>query len=249
MPCFKPLRNYLLKITNKLIIYYNIKGKFLEVGCGDGFLTEFLAKKGFSGKALDLSEEAVQLTRKRVERYQIVVQKQDIVSSEEIGTYDLIILLDVLEHIEKDQITIEKITQLLRKDSFIIVSVPIKKKEWRWDDENYGHYRRYEIQEIRNLFSHCGLQILVIWDITFPFIWALRRIYTRLLKPKQIVYRKEATKRSAFESSAGTGIMMKILERIPLWEFFFLIQDFFREKLYGCNVLILARRSSDKDSV
>jgi SAM-dependent methyltransferase len=248
MPCFKPLREYLIKLTNLLINSYEIKGTFLEIGCGDGFFTEFLAKKGFSGKAIDLSEEAIRITGERVASYDIVVQKQDILFLEEVSMYDLIISYDVLEHIEEDQITMEKIAKLLNDNGFVIASFPVKRKEWRWDDDNYGHCRRYEIEEIKKIFYQSGLKIVVIWDITFPFIWALRRVYTSMMKPKRSSSnRKEATRKSAFESSAGSGFMMKIAETLLPWKLLFFIQDFFRGKMYGCNVLILAHRLDKKD--
>ena len=44
---FKPMKNYMFFLTNKLIKKYNIKSPFLDAGGGKGDVSLFLLRKGF----------------------------------------------------------------------------------------------------------------------------------------------------------------------------------------------------------
>ena len=55
------LRTYPIKKNRKKI-------KVLDLGCGGGNNTEFLAKEGFDVYAVDGSKEAINLTKKRVSK-------------------------------------------------------------------------------------------------------------------------------------------------------------------------------------
>lgn len=247
MPCFRPSKKYLVKLTSKLIDSFQITEPFLEVGCGDGAFTELFAQRNWSGKSIDLSGRAVTTTRSRLadsyELNKIRVEKQDFIEMEASEKYNLVIMYDVLEHIHDDTLALRKLRNVILPNGYLLISFPVKMKEWRWDDENYGHFRRYEQDEIRGMFNQNGFEIVVQWDITFPVIWALRRLYTRVNKPDLAESSVEMrTECSAFESSAGTGIAYKIIERLPIWWLLFGIQDLFIEKNYGCNTLLLVKR-------
>ena len=51
MPCFKPLKNDLLRKTEQLIDDFRLTGPFLEIGCGDGTFTVGMAARGWNGVA------------------------------------------------------------------------------------------------------------------------------------------------------------------------------------------------------
>lgn len=245
MPCFSPLKDHLLMLSASLMDTHGIKGTFLEIGCGDGFFTEFLSGRGLSGKAIDLSARAVSATRNRVSTPDIVVRQENFMASDDGSLYDLILFHDVLEHVQNDCLFLSKISESLTGGGAVLCSFPVKMREWRWDDDNYGHYRRYEPEALHDLFADAGLCIVVVWDMTFPFIWLMRRVYTRFLKPPESGRKREkSTEMSAFESSAGSGLLMRVAERVFPWKILFRIQDFFREKILGCNVLVLARKGS-----
>ena len=57
--------------------------------------------------------------------------------------YDLIILLDVLEHIEKSKAFMTKVSKLLNNHGSVIVGVPAYQKLWSKHDEQLLHFRRY----------------------------------------------------------------------------------------------------------
>ena len=68
----------------KVLENTDVKGKtVLEIGCGSGFLSVLLAKKGASVTAVDISEEAVETTKTNAETNgtKITILKSDLFSS------------------------------------------------------------------------------------------------------------------------------------------------------------------------
>lgn len=58
MANFKPLNNYSLFILDKFINSYHLKPPFLDIACGNGYLSEFLARRGWGGKAIIIPEDS-----------------------------------------------------------------------------------------------------------------------------------------------------------------------------------------------
>lgn len=245
MPCFKPLKDYLLSLTEELIDEHSITGPFLEIGCGDGSLTELLCRKGMSGLAIDLSDRAVAVTSGKIGdcNGHVEVARSDLFSVDGSKIYNTILIYDVLEHIEDDAAVVCKIKELLRCGGFLLVSVPTRMSEWRWDDELYGHVRRYDEGRLRSLFDEGELKIICQWDITFPFIYILRRMYTAIIRPPtDLGTRAQRTEASAFHSASGQGLLQDLVAFLPVWKALFTIQNMFRTKGRGCNTLMLVRR-------
>jgi 2-polyprenyl-3-methyl-5-hydroxy-6-metoxy-1,4-benzoquinol methylase len=74
----------------------------LEIGCGTGKNTEWLATKASHVTAVDLSEEMLALARQKVQSAHVVFKPADITQPWHFanGLYDLISFSLVLEHIE-----------------------------------------------------------------------------------------------------------------------------------------------------
>lgn len=72
---------------------------------------------------------------------------------------DTLMLLDVLEHIEDDEKFLMLLHKKLKTGGKVIVTVPAFQSLWSSEDDAAGHFRRYRIQEIKQLFSNCGFNI------------------------------------------------------------------------------------------
>ena len=123
------------------------------------------------------------------------------------------------------------------------MTVPVKKHEWRWDDNFYGHITRYEMDELVNFLSENGFRVVENWDCTFPFFWALRRAYTRLLSPQSTheYTPQERTLKSSHNSAWNQyGWLSAIMENRVIWKLLLLFQRLFRHSRFGFERLIIA---------
>lgn len=158
---------------------YKLSGPFLDAGCGIGDVSRYLAVKGWHGEAIDFSDAALEQARKNLAPFPLVKVSQKSIFDED-GKFNAIFLWDVLEHIKDDEAVLEKLSSLLLPGGHLLIAVPSNPREWRWDDDFYGHFRRYTRKEINEKLTRAGLSPLVNFDFTYPVFWAMRRAYTWL---------------------------------------------------------------------
>jgi hypothetical protein len=79
----------------------------------------------------------------------------------EEARYDLILLMDVLEHIQDDLAALRLAASKCRENGYLFITVPALQWLWSPHDEFLGHYRRYSVGSMRSLLAGCaGLEIL-----------------------------------------------------------------------------------------
>jgi SAM-dependent methyltransferase len=218
MANFVPLKNYMLYCLDRFIGQHGLTDPFLEIGCGKGEVSAHLARRGWRGTAIDFSDAAIAQARAMLAPYpEIAVRKQPL--SEVTGSWNTIILWDVLEHIDDDAAALRAIERLLRPGGRLLIAVPSNPREWRWDDDFYGHYRRYTVDDLGRRLTGAGFAPVVFWDFTFPVFWAMRRVYTRLKRAVPVAADKEAsTKASATRNAWDVPFLSRMLDRTAaLW--------------------------------
>jgi SAM-dependent methyltransferase len=102
--------------------------------------------------------------------------------------FDLIVLLDVLEHIAEDAATLRTLRGLLAPGGYVIITVPAFQFLWSRHDVEHHHRRRYAASGLRNLVQESGLRIQLLsyynaW--LFPLI-ALIRLAHRVFASRQV---------------------------------------------------------------
>jgi SAM-dependent methyltransferase len=99
----------------------------LEVGSGLGYLTYSLNKAGYSTTGLDLSEEAVEKAR---QKYGNFYEAGDLfkVAETRKGTYNCVIMTELIEHVENPKSFIVAALSLLKEGGKLIMTTPNKTK-------------------------------------------------------------------------------------------------------------------------
>jgi SAM-dependent methyltransferase len=219
MANFRPLKQHMFLCLDRFIAQYGLHGPFLEVGCGRGDVSAHLARRhGWSGLAIDFSDAAIaQATQTLARHGDVVVRRQAL--AEVRGSYACILAWDVLEHIEDDRGALRTLEALLAPGGQLLLAVPSNPREWRWDDDFYGHFRRYTVAELRAKLAEAGLQPQAFWDFTFPLYWSMRRAYTRIKAPAGMRSDKAAaTMASATVNAWSLPLLSGVLDRTaPLW--------------------------------
>ncbi|MEO6579588.1 MAG: class I SAM-dependent methyltransferase [Sphingomicrobium sp.] len=151
--------------------------RILEIGCGTGHNLAMLGKFG-RVEANELDDAARALSSKRLGRPVEPGALPDL-SAFPAGSYDLIALLDVLEHVPDDATALTAIMERLKPGGKLIVTVPANQWMWSAHDVAHHHHRRYSKSGLAEVAKRSGFKIDLISPfnaILFPLIAAARLV-------------------------------------------------------------------------
>jgi SAM-dependent methyltransferase len=248
MANFQPLKKYMFYCLDRCIAMEHLEAPFLDIGCGLGDVSVHMAKKGWSGLAIDYSEVAVTRAMQALAPYPCVTaRKGELLSLE--GSFKTIFLWDVLEHIEDDAGALKKLSKLLAPGGKLLLAVPSNPREWRWDDAFYGHFRRYTKEDMSRKLMDAGMKPVLFWDFTFPIFWILRRMYTLVKHPPKVneADKEERTKESSTVNAWDIpGISFLLDHSTLLWHLIYAVQfSIFRNRTkQGHEFFVLAERDA-----
>jgi SAM-dependent methyltransferase len=150
--------------------------RILDVGCGAGVFFEALEPFG-DVQGIESDPAAAEQSG----QWRRCIHVGELDGTFQPGCcFDLILLLDVLEHLPRPEDALRRAAELLAPDGRILVTVP--SFDWLWtshDDLNH-HLKRYTASEIRSMFERVGLTPL-----------ETRYLFQSLLLPKLLVRLKE----------------------------------------------------------
>ena len=156
------------------------RARILEVGCGTGSNLTMLQRFG----RLDAIEPDRGARALASRRGGIRVAGGLLPDEAEIedAAYDLIVLLDVLEHIPDDAGTLRLLARKLRPGGRLLVTVPATPWLWSSHDVAHHHQRRYTARGLAKVLGQGGFRIVHrshFNTVLFPLI-ALVRLVNRL---------------------------------------------------------------------
>lgn len=94
----------------------------LDIGCGDGRLAEALIKQGHTVTGLDINETAIDQAEKRG----LKVVRADLEKTWPVDSarYDIVLMLDVLEHVVDQNHLLAESRRVLKVDGRLIIAYP-----------------------------------------------------------------------------------------------------------------------------
>jgi 2-polyprenyl-3-methyl-5-hydroxy-6-metoxy-1,4-benzoquinol methylase len=156
-------------------------GNTLDAGCGIGEYSIFLAEQGHKVTAFDPSPFAVRtLLEMGGAKLGIDVQINTIEGYHPSEKFDNIINIEVIEHIEFDEIAIKKLYSLLKNGGSLVISAPATPFLFSEADRISGHYRRYYFENFKKTLCDAGFEVLQIKRYGFPVLFAytlLRKVF------------------------------------------------------------------------
>ena len=97
----------------------------LDLGCGDGYLSYLIAKKGIPVTSIDLSANRLEKFKTQADQLKIRQIEGDITNVDlPSESYDLVVSSEVIEHIRDYQMVLKEAYRLLKKEGCFIVTVP-----------------------------------------------------------------------------------------------------------------------------
>lgn len=133
-------------------------GRVLELGCGTGrFMAGFGARPG-SYVGVDAFENSIQVAVSR-QSGGILLRGDVCAVPLEDGCFDLVVSMDVLEHVDPDAFLSEA-HRLVRPGGRMVLSVPAGPRLWSEADKVAGHRCRYTLRMIKAELDRQGWRLL-----------------------------------------------------------------------------------------
>jgi|GEM_PF-1983345 2-polyprenyl-3-methyl-5-hydroxy-6-metoxy-1,4-benzoquinol methylase len=172
----------------------------LDVGCAEGELAAALAKQGHRVTAADISQAFLEQARKRAigEGTAVATVLLDIERPPDQAmekTFDLIYLMDVLEHLRNPAQGLASLRAMLRDNGTLVLHTPNlctpsgvyryakfrKRRENFFRPENLGdlHLQGWDYQTLEKTLNFAGLRVrdvlptVVSLPVLYRFAWAL----------------------------------------------------------------------------
>jgi len=161
-----------------------------DIGCGHGAVQRQLTRStAWIVDGCDLNDEAIARNaghRGRTLNYNIFDK-----SPELRGRYDVVFLLDVIEHVKDPVAFLNAAAYYLKPTGVVVINVPSVPSLTSAYDKIVGHLRRYTKSSLRKDVSDAGLETIRItyWGISLLPVLALRKLLMSFTRPENIIAR------------------------------------------------------------
>lgn len=150
--------------------------RVLEIGCGAGATLAWLKSRGGcdSTTGVEMFESAAALARTRVDRVIVANAEQWIAEPGDVGPFDLVLCLDVLEHMVDPWAFVAQLERLIAPGGHLVCSIPnvryykvlrdlVFKGQWRYREDGIldrTHLRFFTREGALQLASTPSLKLL-----------------------------------------------------------------------------------------
>jgi SAM-dependent methyltransferase len=210
--------------------------EILDIGCGTGTMVIHLGRYG-RVFGVDMDNEAVGYCRDR--GLDTVMQASAGKLPFGDDAFDLVTMLDVLEHISDEGAALAEAARVIRPGGLFMVAVPAYRFLWGAQDEASQHQRRYRAKQLERRVRESGLHVKRLTHfntILFPPIAAIRLMRRAWKRPRSL--------RSDFTFPAPPA-MNAVLAAVFGWE----ADVVARANLpFGVSILCLAEKPMSQHS-
>jgi len=179
---FVARRKIIQRAINNLDLPRNIR--ILDAGCGNGDNLSLLSTFG-DLVAFEKNEYALKTAKSKKIGEIYKAELPDKLPNTIKTNFDLIVLLDVLEHIDDDSKSLTTVRKLMNNKGIILITVPAFQWLWSEHDVIHHHKRRYSKSELREKLDSSGFRIKYISyfnTLLFPFA-LVERIGQKIFSP------------------------------------------------------------------
>jgi ubiquinone biosynthesis O-methyltransferase len=168
--------NYLYKTLRKLISKYKKDMSILDIGCGNGYLTKKITKDFKNVIAIDNSKSAIKFAKKKykgsikfinIDLDNFIIKKK----------FNIILLIEVIEHVYLPNLFLKKIVKFMNKNSILIISTPY-----------HGYLKNLIISLLNKFDSHFN----PLWNYGHIKFWSKKTLTfllnTNNLKVNEVFY-------------------------------------------------------------
>ncbi len=163
----------------KDVLKYKDSGKLLDIGCGPGYLMMEARELGFDVYGVEVGKKAADIAKDKFGENKIyngILEN----SNFENNYFDIIMMSDVLEHVENPLKLFQISYDLLDKNGYIIITTPntdsftckVMKSKWsHYNIEHIHYFNKASIEKLSNITDLNIIEIKPFWKIlTFKYM-------------------------------------------------------------------------------
>lgn len=201
------------------------EGEVLDVGCGAGTISLYLAYKGYQVTGIDISKKAIkecQESAKKINLRNVTFYTMNFPDEVPRKKFDFIVCSEVIEHIENRKLAFHKMYSLLKPRGILFLTTPSSNaplykigytKEF---DKRVGHVTRYSIESLSKEVKQAGFEI-------------------------EKVYKTEGLMRNFLFVSSRAGKLIRFI-RSPLVPLFTVVDNVMARICGESQIVLVARR-------
>lgn len=128
------------------------KVTILELGCGEGYGTLLLAEHSHNVTGVDFDAESITWAQANLNFKKNIIFKHDDFVGKTYGKFDVVVSLDVLEHIPDGDIFFETVTNNLKADGYSIIGTPnITASKYASQVSRMSHVNLFSAERLRDM--------------------------------------------------------------------------------------------------
>jgi SAM-dependent methyltransferase len=158
----------------------NVRGRLLDIGCGDGRFLRHAKEQGFEVWGIDFDKKSVENVKRN-----LGIDTVFAMSLEEFYKYakerglkfDVITFFEVLEHQDKPREFLEMVKELLKEGGYIAGSVPNRERllaeiDWKYNNPDYPphHFFRFSKSSLEKALNFFGFKDIEVYKSDLLFM-------------------------------------------------------------------------------
>jgi methionine biosynthesis protein MetW len=185
-----------------------VGSRVLDVGCGTGLTAKEL-RDALGCEVVGLEPNEQRAEAARLHGYKVITGILDDLNVQEVGTFDVILFLDILEHLSDPASILETTKHFLKPHGFIVASVPnvahwtvrLNLLRGKFDYADAGimdatHLRWFTESTVRRLFQWTGYRV-IDWKVssgTWLSVYRTRQPWRWLNENSRVLFVKKCTR-------------------------------------------------------
>jgi 2-polyprenyl-3-methyl-5-hydroxy-6-metoxy-1,4-benzoquinol methylase len=158
----------------------NVRGRLLDVGCGNGRFLRHAKEQGFEVWGIDFDKKSVENVKRNLgidTVFPMSLEEFYEYAKEKNLKFDVITFFEVLEHQDKPREFLEMVKGLLKEGGYIAGSVPNRERlfaeiGWKYfhGDHPPYHFLRFSKSSLEKALNFSGFKDIEVYKLDFPFI-------------------------------------------------------------------------------
>jgi SAM-dependent methyltransferase len=199
--------------------------RIIDIGCSSGFLLRLLHQR-FPNHAL-VGADCVLGPLERLSRsvQDIPLLQFDLLKCPwPEQSFDAVVLLNVLEHIEDDLGAVRQVHRILKRGGVAILEVPAGPDLYDVYDRELLHFRRYRMADLLETLRTAGFEVVDrshLGFFLFPGFWLVKKRNRKFLSASPEVRREVVTR--SIRRHRGSGLMhalMRLESKVRKWIYY-----------------------------